>query len=253
MASGEIITGEDEPLLTVLERFNRKERFILLEQATADQGHIAMSPSFLKKLSVALGDIEIPPNPEFVAMDFHLNWLYAALELTHGEWVSPGAGLKAAQDVPRLPNPAEPPTHRHAIERNQEDVDLIVGWVTGDTCHLALVEAKAYSGWSSKQMTSKITRLRTIFGESSGGRYHGVIPHLVLASFANPTKLDTSTWPEWTMPNGYPAHLRLDPPQSHRLHIGETDATGKPTLQGGHFAIRQLGPTHSEHKGGHHA
>ena len=38
---------------------------------------------------------------------------------------------------------------------NQEDADLLVAFEQGDIIHLMLVEAKAETGWTNKQMCSK--------------------------------------------------------------------------------------------------
>ena len=233
----ELVTQTSEDLFTVLERFNRKERFILFEQALTDHGRAPLSKAYRRHLSDRLG-IEIPRQVDLTAIDYHLNWLYAGLELWEGSWdAEPGPGGKPFDRIPQVVGPTGP---RWALEVNQEDVDLLLGWRDpSDQHHLALVEAKAYTSWSNKQLASKAARLRSIFGDD-GDRYEGVEPHFVLTSFAAPTqKLETDGWPRWMLREGAPVHVDLTKNGRPRYVVGRVDEEGKPSSNGEWYGIRE--------------
>jgi len=67
-------------LLDNLQRFNRKERFVLLGWAL-DNSTLQLGTEFRVELSAKIGT-PVPPTA-FVAMDYHIDCIYAALELTH--------------------------------------------------------------------------------------------------------------------------------------------------------------------------
>ena len=68
-------------LIKILESFNRKERFFLLAQAlgcsNSGEPAFSLSDSFRTQLNANI-DVAIPLKV-FVAMDYHLDWLQAAL------------------------------------------------------------------------------------------------------------------------------------------------------------------------------
>src|SRR5687767_13254186 len=117
-------------LLTNLERFNRKERFFLIGHALGKQ-RFELAPDFGKALSATL-DVPAVPTNAFVAMDYHLDWLYAALLLTS----RPDAvGVPQERDF----YPEEPPLRR-LISGTQEDIDLLVAYEAEEGVHLILIE-----------------------------------------------------------------------------------------------------------------
>ena len=61
-------------LIELLESFNRKERYFLIRQAV---GGFKLSDEFRRELGNATG-LAIPQDA-FAAMDYHLDWLTAAL------------------------------------------------------------------------------------------------------------------------------------------------------------------------------
>lgn len=218
-------------LLELIKRFNRKERFILFEQAMAGTGGVELSQAYRAELVQALPDVIVPPEVPLVLTDYHLNWLYAALELHAGTWT--GRNRPPGKPAPR---------DRQALERNQEDIDLLLGWKAGDDYHLVLIEAKAHTGWSSSQMTSKADRLTHIFGEHGSEHYRDVRPHLVLTSFKKPVNLmGTKNWPAWmrTVDSDEDfAFLPLDP-GAPRLKVGEVDEDGRPKAGTGLYAVTE--------------
>lgn len=214
----------------LLERFNRKERFIVFEQALTERGSARFNPRYRLLLNEALAAkcVRVPDRPAFVAIDYHLSWLWAALELDFGWW----------HDTPEQPMPLIHPT-ASAFMHNQEDIDLLVVWKDAAITHVLMVEAKAYSGWTNKQMASKIKRLEAIFGET-GSNYPDVSPHLVLTSFAAPShKLHVNGWPSWTTNDGHVMHAPLSPPATPRLIVGRTDADGHAAALGEHVHVRE--------------
>ena len=139
-------------VIDYLERFNRKERFILLSHVLGqeDQKAFRLNRRFREDLE---HKIQTPiPDDAFVAMDFHLDWLQMALYLADKD-----NSMSCA-----IPND-------HLVKGNQEDLDLIIAFQ--DECtkevHLVLIEAKADTGWTNKQLKSKAERLRRIFGGHS--------------------------------------------------------------------------------------
>jgi hypothetical protein len=55
-------------------------------------------------------------------------------------------------------------------------VDYLVAYDSGDDTHLILVEAKGVTGWTNKQMASKVGRLVQIFG-NDGTMWAGLESH----------------------------------------------------------------------------
>lgn len=99
------------------------------------------------------------PSQMFIGMDYHLNWLYAALATANikdlesegpwqNEWMFDTPLKERGKDC-------------RPIQNNQEDIDLLIAWMDEQTgeLHLALIEAKLDSSWSSEQFKSKKKRL----------------------------------------------------------------------------------------------
>lgn len=164
-------------LIQYLESFNRKERFFLVGAALGNPD-FRLADNFRTKLGEAFG-VHVPSNV-FVAMDYHLDWLHTSLFLMHS-----GADEAAvhSNDGP-------------IASGNQEDTDLLVAFEEGDITHLLLIEAKAYTGWTNKQMKSKACRLKRIFG-ADGTNYPQVKPHFCLMSPRPSKRLDVRCWPHW--------------------------------------------------------
>ncbi len=196
-------------LIAILESFNRKERFFLIAHALglhskAREPAFSLSDCFREQLNEKI-DVTIPTDPEkvFVAMDYHLDWLQAALIFAH-----------AKQDG-NSPFPNEGKEGR-VIEGTQEDIDLLVAFKAGDQFHLILVEAKAYSGWTNKQLSSKATRLRRIFGEY-GREWRDVQPHFCAIGHKESKGLDLEPLPKWMLHDGELHWLHLELPRERRL------------------------------------
>jgi len=158
-------------LVDCLESFNRKERFFLVAEALGNR-KFSLCAEFKKKLHKAF---HLPEFSEdvFVAMDYHLDWLYAALVLATG-----GAERKAISN----PIPDSNPPSR-IIQGNQEDIDLLVAFEAIDGVnHVLLLEAKVESPWDKEQLERKFQRLDAIFADIGGRKPGYVRPHFATVS-----------------------------------------------------------------------
>ncbi len=203
-------------LLEYLESFNRKERFILLAEAIGPPG-IRLGRGFRDRVGAAFG-LEIPADA-LVAMDYHLDWLQAGLLSLH------------ADPTARLPNGGR-------IRGTPEDIDLLIAFPDGSQTRLMLLEVKAATRWSNKQLQSKADRLCAIFG-AHGDTFSEVAPHFALLSPRRPERLDTAAWPEWMTQGvlgGEPIWLELAMPRNRR-RVTRTDERGRPAADGSHFKV----------------
>ena len=168
-------------VINYLERFNRKERFILLSDALGGERGEAFSLNRGFRETLANEIYVLVPKDAFVAMDFHLDWLQMALYLADHDDSLPCV----------IPNEGN-----RLVSGNQEDIDLLIAFEDSGTreTHIVLVEAKADTGWTNKQLTSKAERLCLIFDKQS---YGTVKPHFILMSPKPPKKIETNAWPHW--------------------------------------------------------
>ena len=202
-------------LLRYLKRFNRKERFFLVGWALGN-AKFKLSESFRADLGKALG-LAVPEDA-FVAMDYHLDWLYASLCL-HGS----GGGKGPHCNDGKL------------IRAQQEDIDLVVAYQDGDAHHIVLLEAKGATSWTNKQMRSKAIRLREIFGET-GRLWQSITPHFMIASPMMPEQLEFDEWPTWMAPDGQAAWIELPMPDDLQ-RVTRCKATGAITYAGDHWRV----------------
>ena len=202
--------------ITSLKSFNRKERFFLVGWALGNRG-FRLEPVFTRQLSSELA-LDVPSDA-FVAMDYHLDWIYASAFLS----VTDGAeAVHSNRD--RL------------ISGNQEDIDLVVAFDDGNPAHLIMVEAKGVTGWTNKQATSKARRLEAIFGQRGDG-WPGIQPHFVIVSPRESEGLDCRSWPGWMKrEDGRPHWMRMEIP-SGLLRVTRCDEAGKVTAAGGHWKV----------------
>ncbi len=168
-------------LIELLESLNRKERFFLVKQAL---GNFQLSDDFRRELGRAT-DLDIPSGA-FAAMDYHLDWLAAAL------CAHESGDIGITFDNPQQHDN----TQKRLVRGNQEDTDLLIAFKSDEQYHIVLVEAKGATNWNNEQMKSKADRLKQIFGHE-GTRYREVIPHFCLVSPSCPEKLRKSEWPGW--------------------------------------------------------
>jgi len=188
-----------------IKKFNRKERYFLVKYAMSgekdgnkDEG-FKLAENFRAALKDTLGGIDIPENA-YAAMDYHLDWVFASLELAFGNKEFDFAYPRDAA----------------CISATQEDIDFIVVFEDSQnkgTYHMILIEAKADTSWSNPQMKSKCEkRFPAIFGPDKP--WNGkVTPHLVLSSPAHPQGLRYDMWKQWMKKDdGSPYFMKLPYP-----------------------------------------
>lgn len=199
-----------------LASFNRKERYLLFEWALDRQG-FPLGDSFRESL-YASTELRVPER-SFVAMDYHLDWIYAALAWHAGD-IRPGEVNRSKQTL--------------ELTATQQDVDALIGWTDGsDASHLILLEAKAYSGWNNKQLQHKANRLAAIFGDE-GDRWPDVTPLLLLVGPKPSKGIDVAKWPTWM--KRYRT-LDLPKPDPERLKVTRCQQDGSPSALGGHWKV----------------
>lgn len=231
-----------EGLLQTLESLNRKERFFLLGHALGNPT-FRLSESFLTSLSYEVG-IEVPPDAR-CWMDYHLDWVYAALEIaktgSEGPHPSP-AFLVAPEGAPdyRAKTSKEP----YNINTNQEDCDLLVAFDSSGVTYLIFVEAKGVTDFGNRQLHSKARRLRRIFGKE-GDSYEEVLPYFVLASPSKPaiaTKsskgLSIDELPSWMLRRREFYWVNLPLPRVRRV-LERIDSNGSPSSKGQYWSAKK--------------
>jgi hypothetical protein len=110
---------------------------------------------------------------------------------------------------------------------NQEDIDLVVAFIEGAQTRVVLVEAKAETGWTNKQLASKVERLQRIFGDN-GQSVPGVKPTFCLCSPFNSENIVYDKWPAWTLSHGKHLFLKLPVTAGRRAVFG-ADSLGRPS------------------------
>lgn len=218
-------------LALALERFNRKERNLLVRAAL---GHspttpLQLSDKFRKDVERAINDVEkaikIEIRPDaWWATDYHFSWLAGAFAL----YLQGESALKKWYKNPET-------CRRKVVEGNQEDIDLVIA--TG--CDLILIEAKAYGWFSNAQMKSKVERLKllhTFYTDRMPSEDRSVRFHLVLLSPREPRQL-TTEWPEWACPGGKPAYIELPLSIADVLHVTRCDDAGISSNAGSHWRL----------------
>jgi len=146
-----------------LKMFNRKERDHLMKFALCEKPEAPEISDSLWAL-IRRNSGTKPPHPKnmFVGMDYHLNWLHAALA-TADDGVDELANHRANEWHPET-SLEKQGKNVTPVQGNQEDVDLLVAWVdpVPKRLEIVLIEAKLDSGWGSKQFKSKKERLTLI-------------------------------------------------------------------------------------------
>jgi len=201
-------------LVPHLRRFNRKERFFLVGLALGNEA-FRLGHEFRQKLSEVLG-LSIPDDA-FVAMDYHLDWLFAAIYL-------------AAASSP----PGPYPRNSRLLTGTQEDIDLLVAFDGDKHSHIIMMEAKGVTSYSNRQFESKVARLSTMFTIPQAER---VIPHLVLVSPMRPRYVRYDTCPPWMFgKDSQVAWVQLPMP-SDMLKIVRCTENGAPNSQGKYWKV----------------
>ena len=204
-------------IIEYLKDFNSKERFFLAGQILGNPSFIPSS-EFREKLSDLLG-ISIPADA-LSAMDYHIDWLYASLNLAKDNDLS-----KIYPNVNRF------------IKAQQEDIDWLIAFKAQSEYHLVLIEAKGVTGWTNKQMTSKAKRFADIFGKQ-GNSWPGVVPHFVMMSSSQSKGIKFEKWPQWMAPNGKIKWLELPIPE-YLIHVYRCNEQGHESKDGQSWKVKK--------------
>ena len=174
-----------DPLAGTLERFNRKERNLLIRDILDGRDKpLPLARDFCQRLADEIGIDRELLEGAWWATDFHFDWLAGAL-LT----------FMRGETLKRQENP------HNLIMGNQEDLDLVV--VAHDPSgatphHLILIEAKAYGCFTNKQWESKVARLEQLYAFYKGLELDSdrrIRFHYVLYSPTKPTRLNPKPLP----------------------------------------------------------
>ena len=177
-------------LIDIMKKFNRKERFYLIKTALGEDS-FCLSDDFREELKKHFS-LEIPKNV-FVAMDYHLDWIYASLYIYRNKIDYENEEIyKKKENKYTIENDSN-------ITGTQQDIDLIIAFENNDGYHIILLEAKGVMSWDNKQMNCKAKRLGKIFGDN-GDNWAGITPHFAIISREFPPKLEYDKWPSWMKP-----------------------------------------------------
>jgi len=212
-----------QKLIEYLKDFNSKERFFLAGQILGNPS-FTIASGFREKLSDLL-EIRIPADA-LSAIDYHIDWLYASLNLAKDD------------DITKVY-----PNKNSVIKGQQEDVDWLIAFKIQSEYHLILVEAKGVTGWTNKQMTSKAIRFGDIFGEQGNG-WPGVVPHFIMMSSSQSKGIKFEKWPQWMAPNGKIKWLELPIPKS-LIHVYRCNEQGHENKDGQSWKVKKRYPTKS--------
>jgi hypothetical protein len=227
-----------EQLANVLERFNRKERNLLIRDILDKPLHLGSD--FCERLAKAVGIPKESVDRAWWATDFHFDWLAGAL-LT----------FMKGETQNRQDNVSRHQSHSRLVMGNQEDLDLVVvAYVPAATMpyHLILIEAKAYGHFTSDQYQSKVSRLELLYAfykELERESQHKISFHYVLYSPAKPTKLVPLPLPWQSNVATVPEHIHLELmlPKSPILTVARCDDKGALDIKGDFWRCVKLPAT----------
>ena len=202
-------------LINFLDRLNRKERYFVMAHATGARD-LVTGEEFRRELSSAIG-VDVPGSARLF-IDYHFDWLVT--------------GLRLAYDQPArlfFKNIGK------EVQGNQEDLDLLIAFEERSVTHLVMIEAKASSSWTKKQLESKVKRLKSVFVDDEVWSQH-VRPHFLLLSPTLPSQGILDMLPEWG--NGDAKRwIQLNYP-NERLTVERTMADGRPSRTGRHYLVK---------------
>ncbi len=207
-------------IIEYLKSFNRKERFYLIGQLLGNV-EFKLDPSVLEKI-LDLLELDTPTS-YFSAMDYHLDWIYASLELARGHGNEPRKRESSC------------------IKATQEDVDFLLAFVddSGNT-HIVMIEAKGDTSFNNKQLQSKAKRLKAIFVKNSE-KWSNVIPHFLICSPNKPTRINKDNIPSFMLNknNSDFNWFKLDMP-SNQKKVTRCHSDGKVSADGKCWKVETL-------------
>lgn len=214
-------------LIYNLKSFNRKERFYLIGQMLGNT-EFHMAEKQLGKISELIG-IEISEE-YFSAMDYHLDWIYASLFLTHND---------AGKAFERNFIEKDGIIIDYQISGTQEDVDFLLAFADHEnTTHLVMIEAKGDSYFSNGQLDSKNKRFKAIFGNEN--TWPNVKPHFLICSPKEPKNVNIEEPAYFMRPQGsqilwFP--LEMDTGKNKVTRCMGSEENYKPSSEGDHWKV----------------
>lgn len=201
-----------------LQRFNRKERYFLIGMALGNP-EFKLNSAFRQQLSKKYG--LAVPDAAFVAMDYHLNWIFAAAALAFDNPVRDNIFANKGG----------------IVDGTQEDVDLLVAFEDKFSMnHVIMLEAKGFTAFSNRQFKHKIDRLRSIFGED-GHRWPEVKPYFGLVSPRESRKLQAEICPSWLKVENEIPWFEMPLPDN-RLILYGCDKQGRPNQERAFWTVK---------------
>jgi len=195
-----------------LDRLNRKERYFLIGMALGNS-KFKLNSAFRQKLSDMYYPLAVP-DTAFVAMDYHLNWIFVAAAL--------------AFDNPVRENIFD--NKDRIVDGTQEDVDLLVAFEDKSSMnHVIMLEAKGFTAFSNRQFKHKMDRIKSIFGEN-GDRWPEVKPYFGLISSRESERLETDVFPSWLKVENKIPWFEMPLP-GNRLVLYGCDKQGRPNQE----------------------
>lgn len=204
-------------LIQWLNEFNRKERFFLVGTALGNP-EFALSSEFKSNIECKL-NISIPDN-YFASMDYHLDWLFASLNLSFKDYKKPIFS-----------------NEQGLIKGTQEDIDFLIAYLNQQTnkYHLIMIEAKGVTSWNNEQMTHKALRLNDAFG-LNGDDWPTVIPHFIFTSPSQPEKLHTDEFPIWMKPHGHLLWIKME--IADKIRVVRCNPQGNESRSGKYWTVK---------------
>lgn len=216
-------------LIENLKSFNRKERYHLLRNAFGLP--FVLGDHFRRELGKLL-DVKIPETEHFVAMDYHLDWIYAALVLLDEQ---KGNYERIFEKDFKGKDPY--------ISASQEDIDLLVAFQDEGEAHVILIEAKGDTAWDTSQFESKITRLRFIIERV--GKNRGIHYYFVLTS---PNKTSVKVTNEIFKNANKEYWIEMKMGERELLKPTRCDTKGEPSQDGTHWKVERILPRGTQGK-----
>ena len=122
---------------------------------------------------------------------------------------------------------------------NQEDIDFIVAFNKDDIYHLVLIEAKAESGWTNKQLSSKAEKFKSIFGFNNCV-WENVRPYFLITSPRKPTNLRVDALPIYLQGSMDDICFKLCMPD-YLVKITRCNENGKLSISGTKWKVERTG------------
>ncbi|ANT67421.1 hypothetical protein [Aeromonas hydrophila] len=210
-------------IISNLRSFNRKERFYLVGQMLGNPD-FRMDKTQLAEISKLIGTTI--PSEYFAAMDYHLDWIYASLFLTHND-------ANTAFKRNSIENGGVKIDYQ--ISGTQEDVDFLLAFVDHEnTTHIVMIEAKGDSYFSNAQLNSKNKRFKAIFGNEDS--WPNVRPHFLLCSPKEPQKINVEEPAYFIFKNSKLPWLELDMGEG-KNKVTRCNEGGKPYVNGKYWTV----------------